>query len=310
MSAYIRDMDKTEYISSHSKTLELIKKYDFQIKKGYGQNFLRDQHVVNKILAGSEIGPKDFVIEIGPGLGGLTERLAEAAAHVTAVEIDKALIPILEDNFSDTANVDILNQDILKTDICGLIKSRGFASAKIVANLPYYITTPIIMSILESKAPVKSLCIMVQKEVGKRIKAEAGSKDYGALTLGVAYRAKATFIANVPGNSFIPRPNVDSVVLRLDVLEKPAVNVSSEELMFKIIKAAFEQRRKTLVNCLFNLLDLGLSKEELAVILAEGGLSANVRGEDLTLEEFAGLADAVKVKLETPVSSENLMNRA
>jgi len=285
-----------EYISTHSRTLDLIKKHNFQIKKGYGQNFLVDQHVINKIIAGSGITSDDFVIEIGPGIGGLTERLALEAKHVTAVEIDKTLIPILEDNFSGYKNIDILNGDILKTDIGEIVASRGFASAKIVANLPYYITTPIIMNILESGAPVESLTIMIQKEVGRRIKAEAGSKDYGALTLGVAYRAVAGLVANVPRNSFIPRPNVDSVVLRLDVLEKPPVSVGSEELMFSIIKAAFEQRRKTLVNCLFNLLDLGLSKEELSVIFEDCGLNATVRGEELTLKDFAGLANIVQNK--------------
>lgn len=280
-------------IATYSKTLEIIKKHDFQIKKAYGQNFLIDQHVVNKIIAGSNIGPDDYVIEIGPGLGGLTERLANEAKYVTAVEIDKTLIPILKDNFSARANVEILNQDILKTDIKEIVEAKGFSSAKIVANLPYYITTPIIMNILESKAPVTSMTIMIQKEVGKRIKAEAGSKDYGALTLGVSYRAEASVIANVPRNSFIPRPNVDSAVLRLDVLSKPNVNVCSEDLMFRIIKAAFEQRRKTLVNCLFNLLDLGFSKEKLSELLLECSLDPNVRGEDLTLQDFANVTAVV-----------------
>ena len=282
-----------EFISTYSKTSEIIKKHSFQVKKYYGQNFLIDRHVVNKIIAGSGVCADDFVIEIGPGIGGLTQRLAPLAKYITAVEIDKNLIPILEDNFSNYDNVDILNQDILKTDIEDIIKSRGFANAKIVANLPYYITTPIIMSILEGTAPIKSMTVMVQKEVAQRIKAKAGSKDYGALTLGVSYRAKTELIANVPRNSFIPRPNVDSVVLRLDILEKPPVNVDCEELMFMIIKAAFEQRRKTLLNCMFNLLDLSLSKEELSVLLEKCALNANVRGEDLLLEDFAGLANAV-----------------
>jgi len=282
-----------ELISTHSKTLEIIKKYNFHIKKGYGQNFLTDQHVINKIIAGANVDETDLVIEIGPGIGGLTERLASQARHVIAIEIDKSLIPILEDNFSEYSNIEILNQDILKTNISDIIAEHGAKSAKIVANLPYYITTPIIMDILESKAPIESMTIMIQKEVGQRIKAAAGTKDYGALTLGVAYRAHAELIANVPRNSFVPRPNVDSVVLRLDVLKEPPISVHDETLLFKIIKAAFEQRRKTLINCLFNLLDLGLSKEELAVLFNKRGFDANVRGEDLTLSDFAELANVI-----------------
>jgi len=279
------------YISTHSRTLEIIKKHDFRIKKGYGQNFLVDQHVINKIIAGSNVTDAELVIEIGPGIGGLTERLATEARHLVAIEIDKALIPILEESFSSYNNVEILNQDILKTDLAEIITSRGFSRAKIVANLPYYITTPIIMNILESNAPVESMTIMIQKEVGKRIKATAGTKDYGALTLGIAYRAQAELVANVPRNSFVPRPNVDSVVIRLDRLAEPPVKVKCEELLFKIIRSAFEQRRKTLLNCLFNLLDLGLDKEELANVFEKCGLNANVRGEDLTLEDFAAVAN-------------------
>jgi len=284
-----------DYISTHSKTLEIIKKHNFIVKKGYGQNFLVDQHVINKIIAGSNVSDTDLVIEIGPGIGGLTERLAAVSKHLVAIEIDKALIPILEESFSSYDNVEILNQDILKTDIAEIVTSRGFSSAKIVANLPYYITTPIIMSILESNAPIDSMTIMIQKEVAKRISAAAGTKDYGALSLGVSYRAKTELVANVPRNSFVPRPNVDSAVIRLDRLQSPPVNVSNEALLFKIVRAAFEQRRKTLLNCLFNLLDLGLSKDELANALEKCGLNVNVRGEDLTLEQFARVADVIEV---------------
>ena len=283
-----------EYISTHSKTLEIIRVHDFKVKKGYGQNFLVDQHVINKIISGANIEEQDLVIEIGPGLGGLTERLAKEAKYLIAIEIDKSLIPILEESFCEYPNVSILNQDILKTDITELITAHGAKSAKVVANLPYYITTPIIMNILEANASVESMTIMIQKEVGQRIKADAGTKDYGALTLGVAYRAKAEIVANVPRNSFVPRPNVDSVVLRLDRLEVPPVKVECEALLFKIIRAGFEQRRKTLLNCLFNLLNLGLSKDELAVIFEGCGLDVNVRGEDLTLERFADIANALK----------------
>ena len=282
-----------EFISKHSNTLDILKKYNFQVKKGYGQNFLVDQHVINKIITGANITDTDLVIEIGPGIGGLTEHLAARAKYLIAIEIDKALIPILEDHFPGHSNVQILNQDILKTDIEGIIKAHGSKSAKIVANLPYYITTPIIMNILEGSAPIESMTIMIQKEVGKRIKASAGTKDYGALTLGVAYRASTELIANVPRNSFVPRPNVDSVVLRLDALEKPPVDVADEALLFKVIRAAFKQRRKTLVNCLYNLLDLGLDKDELAAVLRKCGLDENVRGEDLTLSEFADVVNVI-----------------
>jgi len=286
-----------EYISTHSKTLEIIRAHNFKVKKGYGQNFLIDQHVINKIITGANIDEHDLVIEIGPGLGGLTERLAKEAKHLIAIEIDKSLIPILEESFCEYPNVEILNQDILKTDIAEIITANRAKRTKVVANLPYYITTPIIMSILEGNAPIESMTIMIQKEVGQRIKAAAGTKDYGALTLGVAYRANAEIIANVPRNSFVPRPNVDSIVLRLDRLKTPPVKVKCENLLFKIIRAAFEQRRKTLLNCLFNLLDLGLSKDELAIIFDGCGLDANVRGEDLTLERFADITNAVKERI-------------
>ena len=282
-----------EYISTHPRTRQIIESNAFRIKKGYGQNFLVDQHVINKIIDGSGITDTDLVIEIGPGIGGLTERLALQSRKVIAIEIDKALIPILEENLKPYDNIEIINSDILKTDLGALIEKEGCESAKIVANLPYYITTPIIMSILESHLPVKTMTVMIQKEVGSRIRAEVGSKDYGALTLAVAYRAKAELLANVPRNSFIPRPNVDSAVIHLTALENPPVNVLDEGLLFKIIRATFEQRRKTIVNCLFNLLDFGLSKDELGEVLESCNLSASARGEELDLEKFAKLADAI-----------------
>ena len=282
-----------EFISTYARTRQIIENNSFHIKKGYGQNFLVDQHVVQKIIDGSGITENDLVIEIGPGIGGLTERLALKSRKVIAVEIDKALIPILRENLAPYDNIEIINSDILKTDLCALIEAEGCGHAKIVANLPYYITTPIIMSILENNLPVKSMTVMIQKEVGSRIRAEVGSKDYGALTLAVGYRAKAELLANVPRNSFIPRPNVDSAVINLDVLEKPPINVADEELLFKIIRATFEQRRKTIVNCLFNLMNFGLSKDELGEILKGCGLNVNARGEELDLKSFAALADAL-----------------
>ncbi|MDL2248076.1 16S rRNA (adenine(1518)-N(6)/adenine(1519)-N(6))-dimethyltransferase RsmA [Tyzzerella sp. OttesenSCG-928-J15] len=286
-----------EYISTYARTREIIEKNEFHIKKGFGQNFLVDQHVVNKIIDGSGIGENDYVIEIGPGIGGLTERLAIKAKQVTAVEIDKTLIPILEENLSPYENIDIINEDILKVDLSKLIAEHGYENAKIVANLPYYITTPIIMGILESSCPVKSMTVMIQKEVAARIRASAGSKDYGALSLAVQYRADASLIANVPRNSFIPRPNVDSAVIRIETLEKPRVAVNDEKLMFGIIRASFEQRRKTIVNCLFNIMNLGLTKDELAEVLAECGLDVNARGESLDLEAFAALTAGIEKRI-------------
>ena len=282
-----------EFISTHARTRQIIENNSFHIKKGYGQNFLVDQHVINKIIDGSGIDENDLVIEIGPGIGGLTERLAIQSRKVIAVEIDRSLIPILKENLEPYSNIEIINSDILKTDLQALIEAEKTEQAKIVANLPYYITTPIIMSILESNLPVKTMTVMIQKEVGNRIRAEVGSKDYGALTLAVQYRAKAELLANVPRNSFIPRPNVDSAVIHLTTLENPPVNVLDEGLLFKIIRATFEQRRKTIVNCLFNLLDFGLSKDELGEVLESCELIVTARGEELNLEKFARLTDAV-----------------
>jgi len=282
-----------EFISTHGRTRQIIENNSFHIKKGYGQNFLVDQHVIQKIIDGSGITKGDLVIEIGPGIGGLTERLAIESKKVIAVEIDKALIPILRENLEPYDNIEIINSDILKTDLRALIEKENAGHAKIVANLPYYITTPIIMSILENNLPVKTMTVMIQKEVGSRIRAEVGSKDYGALTLAVQYRAKAELLANVPRNSFIPRPNVDSAVIHLTRLENPPVTASDEDLLFKIIRATFEQRRKTIVNCLFNLMDFGLSKDELGALLINCSLNVNARGEELDLNNFAALADEI-----------------
>lgn len=234
-------------IANASKTIEVIKKHDFTFQKRYGQNFLIDGHVLEKIMDAAEIGKDDHVVEIGPGIGSMTQYLCERAGRVTAVEIDKELIPILEETLRDYKNVSIINDDILKVDMDSLLKpgeKKGLA--KVVANLPYYITTPIVMGLLENHAPLKSITVMVQKEVADRMVSVPGSKEYGALSLAVRYYTDPHIVANVPPNCFIPRPKVGSAVIKLDVYEKPPVPVSNEVLMFKLIRAAFNQRRKHL----------------------------------------------------------------
>lgn len=274
------------------KTKELIKRYGFSLKKNFGQNFLVDERVLEKIIDAARIDKNDTVIEVGPGIGTLTQALAKAAGRVIAVEIDKSLIPLLEDTLSGFENIEIINEDILKVDIKKF--SEQDDSVKVVANLPYYITTPVIMQILENRLPVKSITVMVQKEVAYRMKAEPASKDYGALSLAVRYYSEPYLVANVPQNCFIPRPNVDSAVIRLTIFDKPRVEVSDSGFMFKVIKAAFSQRRKTLLNCIFNSKDFSFEKEEIAEILAEAGFEEKIRGERLTLEEFANLSDIMK----------------
>lgn len=274
------------------KTKELIKRYGFSFKKNFGQNFLVDERVLEKIIDAARIDKNDTVIEVGPGIGTLTQALAKAAGRVIAVEIDKSLIPLLEDTLSGFENIEIINEDILKVDIKKFSEQDG--SVKVVANLPYYITTPVIMQILENRLPVKSITVMVQKEVAYRMKAEPASKDYGALSLAVRYYSEPYLVANVPQNCFIPRPNVDSAVIRLTIFDKPRVEVSDSGFMFKVIKAAFSQRRKTLLNCIFNSKDFSFEKEEIAEILAEAGFEEKIRGERLTLEEFANLSDIMK----------------
>lgn len=274
------------------KTIEIIKKYDFAFQKKFGQNFLIDGRVLDKIIAAAQIGPEDCVLEIGPGIGTLTSRLAEEAGQVIAVEIDKNLIPILNDVLSEYDNITILNEDILKVDIPALVDERnGGKPIKVVANLPYYITTPIIMGLFESNVPIDNITVMVQKEVAQRMQVGPGTKDYGALSLAVQYYAEPYIVANVPQNCFIPRPNVGSAVIRLTRhLEKPVV-VKDEKYMFRLIRAAFNQRRKTLQNALHNMPELNLSKEQIVEALQKMGLPETVRGEKLTLEEFAKLAD-------------------
>jgi 16S rRNA (adenine1518-N6/adenine1519-N6)-dimethyltransferase len=285
---------KRPWLGTPQATIEVLQKYGFRFQKKYGQNFLIDSHVLDKILAAAEITEEDFVVEIGPGIGTLTQYLAHAAREVCAVEIDRNLIPILEDTLSGWDNVTVLNQDILKTDLHALARERnGGKPVKVVANLPYYITTPIIMGLFERHVPVQSITVMVQKEVADRMKAGPGSKDYGALSLAVQYYAEPYLAANVPPNCFIPRPQVGSAVIRLTGrAEKPVT--ADEELLFRLIRASFRQRRKTLLNGLRNDQTLEYRKEELEQALADCGLPAGVRGETLTLEQFAALAERLK----------------
>ena len=268
-------------------TIALIKAHDFSFKKRFGQNFLIDSHVLDKIIRGAEIGKEDAVLEIGPGIGTLTQALCEAAGEVTAVEIDRDLIPILEKTLAAYDNVRIINEDILKLDLSAISEKP----LKVVANLPYYITTPIIMGLFESGAPLLSITVMVQKEVADRMQAAPGGKDYGALSLAVQYYAEAEIIANVPPNCFIPRPGVGSAVIRLTKHAAPPVQPKDEKFMFRLIRAAFAQRRKTLVNTLRNDSSLSYSREQLETVLAAMGLPAAVRGERLSLAEFAELSD-------------------
>lgn len=276
-----------------SATKEIINKYSFAFQKKFGQNFLIDSNVLESIIRGAEITKDDFVLEIGPGIGTMTQYLCEAARQVVAVEIDKMLIPILEDTLSEYDNVEVINQDVLKVDIKSLAEEKNNGKPiKVVANLPYYITTPIIMGLFESGVPIDSITIMVQKEVADRMQTGPGSKDYGALSLAVQYYATAKVILNVSATCFMPRPNVDSAVIKLTRHKEPTVNVADEKLMFKIIRASFNQRRKTLVNGLKNSPELSFSKEQIVKAIEKIGKPETIRGEALTLEEFAELANA------------------
>lgn len=276
-------------------TIAVLQKYQFTFQKKFGQNFLIDAGVREKIINAAKITEEDCVLEIGPGIGTMTQYLAERAREVIAVEIDKALIPILEDTLSDYPNVTIINDDILKVDIVKIAEERNEGRPiKVVANLPYYITTPIIMGLFESNVPLKSVTVMVQKEVAERMQVGPGTKDYGALSLAVQYYAKPEIVANVPPNCFIPRPNVGSAVIRLTRYEEPPVKVMDEKKMFALIKASFMHRRKTLVNALVNAPGLQVSKESVLRALEEMGLSATVRGEAFTLEQFADFSNRVE----------------
>ncbi|GFO84391.1 16S rRNA (adenine(1518)-N(6)/adenine(1519)-N(6))-dimethyltransferase RsmA [Anaerostipes butyraticus] len=281
-----------EKLSNPQKTIEVIQKYQFDFQKKFGQNFLIDGRVLEKIMDAADITKEDFVLEIGPGIGTMTQYLAERAREVLAVEIDKNLIPILAETLSEYENVDILNADILKTDLNKIAEEKnGGHPIKVVANLPYYITTPIIMGLFESHVPVENVTVMVQKEVADRMQAGPGTKDYGALSLAVQYYAEPYIAANVPPNCFMPRPKVGSAVIRLTKHKTPPVQVKNEKLLFQLIRASFNQRRKTLQNGIKNFSGLNFSKEEVAEALEQMGVSPTIRGEALTLEQFAQLSN-------------------
>ncbi|RGH39899.1 MULTISPECIES: 16S rRNA (adenine(1518)-N(6)/adenine(1519)-N(6))-dimethyltransferase RsmA [Clostridia] len=283
---------KEPTLGNPQNTIAVLQKYNFSFQKKFGQNFLIDTHVLDKIIASAEITKNDMVLEIGPGIGTMTQYLACAAGKVVAVEIDKTLIPILEDTLSEYDNVQIINQDVLKVNLAKLAEEEnGGKPIKVVANLPYYITTPIIMGLFENHVPLKSITVMVQKEVADRMQVGPGTKDYGALSLAVQYYAKPYIVANVPPNCFMPRPKVGSAVIRLERYEEPPVQVADEKLMFRIIRASFNQRRKTLVNGLKNSPEIQFTKEEIEAAIETLGKGASVRGEALTLEEFARLSN-------------------
>jgi 16S rRNA (adenine1518-N6/adenine1519-N6)-dimethyltransferase len=279
-------------LSNPQNTIEVIQKYNFAFQKKFGQNFLIDPHVLDKIIQAAGITKDDMVLEIGPGIGTMTQYLAEAAGRVVAVEIDANLIPILGETLKEYDNVTIINNDILKVNIGELAeKYNSGRPIKVVANLPYYITTPIIMGLFESNVPIDNITVMVQKEVADRMQTGPGSKDYGALSLAVQYYAEPYIVANVPPNCFIPRPNVGSAVIRLTRYEKPPVDVQDPKLMFRLIRASFNQRRKTLQNGLNNSPEINYSKEQIIEAIAALGVSATIRGEALTLQQFAQLAN-------------------
>ena len=279
-------------LGNPKNTIEVLNKYQFMFQKKFGQNFLIDTHVLEKIIQSANITKEDFVLEIGPGIGTMTQYLAEAAREVTAVEIDRNLIPILKDTLSGYDNVNVINEDILKVDICRLAQEKnGGRPIKVVANLPYYITTPIIMGLFESHVPLDSITIMVQKEVADRMQVGPGTKDYGALSLAVQYYAQPYIVANVPPNCFMPRPKVGSAVIRLTRYAQPPAQVDDEKKMFRLVRASFNQRRKTLVNGLNNSPEVHATREAVQAALEQMGLSPTVRGEVLTLEQFAQLSN-------------------
>jgi 16S rRNA (adenine1518-N6/adenine1519-N6)-dimethyltransferase len=279
-------------LGNPQETIAVLKKYNFNFQKKFGQNFLIDTHVLDKIVAAAGITKEDMVLEIGPGIGTLTQYLCESAREVVAVEIDRNLIPVLSDTLSAYDNVTVLNEDVLKVDLDALVREKNAGKPiKVVANLPYYITTPIIMKLLEENIPVSSITVMIQKEVAERMQAEPGGKEYGALSLAVQFYADTYIAANVPPNCFMPRPNVGSAVIRLTKHEKCPVKVQDTSYMFKVIRASFAQRRKTLVNGLCNSSEISVDKEAVLNALEKMGLKADVRGEKLSLVEFAKLSD-------------------
>lgn len=283
-----------ESLGNARNTIEILQKYNFRLQKKFGQNFLIDNNILEKIIDAAQVTQEDCVLEIGPGIGTMTRCLAERAKKVVAVEIDKNLIPILQETLMDHPNVTVVHSDILKVDINHIVEEEnGGRPIKVVANLPYYITTPIIMALFENHIAIQSITIMVQKEVADRMQAGPGSKDYGALSLAVQYYAKPEVITKVPASCFMPKPNVDSTVIRLTKYEKPPVEVKSEAYLFAVIRASFNQRRKTLVNGLVNADKLGVNKEKIIEILEQMGLPPAMRGEALTLAQFAELSNAL-----------------
>ena len=290
------------YLGIPQNTIAVLQKYHFNFQKKFGQNFLIDTTVLDRIISSAEITKEDCVLEIGPGIGTMTQYLAERAGSVVAVEIDKALLPILKETLQDYDNVTVINDDILKVDINRLVEEKnGGRPIKVVANLPYYITTPIIMGLFESHVPLESITVMVQKEVADRMQVGPGTKDYGALSLAVQYYAEPYIVANVPPNCFMPRPAVGSAVIRLTRHQKPPVEVMDEKLMFRLIRASFNQRRKTLANGLKNSGELNLSKEVITAAIEKLGKGSSVRGEALDLEEFARLTNIIKEEMEHEV---------
>ncbi len=283
-----------ERIATHKKTREIIESNEFLFKKRFGQNFLVDTHVVKKIIAGSLITKDDLVIEIGCGIGSLTQELLENAGKVIAIEIDTNLIPIVKETLKDYDNFEVINDDILKVDLNAIIKNSGYKSAKVVANLPYYITTPIVMGLLEEENAIESITVMVQKEVGERMSSKEGTKAYGSLSVVVQFYCEAYLVANVPVNSFMPRPGVDSAVVRLTKYTDKPLKVSNEKAFFEFVKVAFSQRRKTLVNCIYSGNKYGLSKTELEEVLESIGFNKSIRGEKLTPPEFAKVFETLE----------------
>ena len=284
-------MSKEAYLGNPARTAEVLSKFGISAQKRYGQNFLIDSNILEKIVRSAGITKDDTVLEIGPGIGTLTQHIALAAGKVICVEIDSKMIPVLEYTLSEFDNVTVINEDILKADIKGILAEHGAKSAKVVANLPYYITTPIIMELLEKDLPIESITVMIQKEVAERMQVGPGSKDYGALSLAVAFYSDAEVKMTVSPNCFIPRPNVDSAVIRLDKLKEPKVSVNNKSEMFRIIKGAFEQRRKTLTNALSHSSAYKTDKKKIEDALTQMGKNIYIRGEELTLEEFAVLSD-------------------
>lgn len=286
------------YLGNPAYTMAVLEKHGFRFQKKYGQNFLIDTHILEKIIDAAEITKDDFVLEIGPGIGTMTQYLCESAREVVAVEIDTNLLPVLDDTLKDYDNVTVINEDILKVDIASLAKEKnGGKPIKVVANLPYYITTPIIMGLFESHVPLASITIMVQKEVADRMQVGPGTKEYGALSLAVQYFAKPEVVCVVPPTCFVPQPKVASSVIRLTCHEKPPVEITDESFLFRVIRASFNQRRKTLANGLNNAPTIPVSKENIIATIEELGYPASVRGETLSLEEFARLSEALKKKV-------------